>query len=42
MILAAFVFPKIRTLKTQLDECLKSPISEDPSTSTIVNKRKDC
>ena len=32
-----FVFPKLRTLKTLLDQCLKSLVSEDPSTSNMVN-----
>ena len=40
MTLIDFVFPKLRTLKTWLDKCLKSPVSEDPSTSNMVNVRK--
>ena len=28
--------------KTWLDKCLKSPVSEDPSTSDMVNGRKHC
>ena len=36
MTLTAFVFPKLRTLKTYLDKCLKSQVWEDPSTSTLV------
>ena len=40
MILTAFVFPKLRTLKTWLDKCLKSPVSEDASTSNMVNVPK--
>ena len=28
--------------KTLLDKCLKSPVSEDPSTSNIVKGRKHC
>ena len=28
--------------KTWLDKCLKSPVSEDPSTSNMVNKPKHC
>ena len=39
MNLAAFVFPKLRSLKLWLDKCLKSPLSEDPSTSNMVNVR---
>ena len=40
--LTAFVFPKLRTRKRWLDKCLKSPVSEDPSTSNIVNVAKHC
>ena len=40
MILTAFVFPKLRTLKTWLHKCLKSPASEDASTSNMVNVPK--
>ena len=40
MTLIAFVFSKIRTLKTWLDKCLKGPVSEDPSTSNMVNVPK--
>ena len=42
MNLMAFVFPKLRTLKTWLDKCLKSPVSDDPSTSNMVNVPKQC
>ena len=42
MTLTAFVFPKLRTLKTWLDKCLKSPFSEDPSTSDMVIGPKHC
>ena len=28
--------------KTRLDKCLKSPASEDPSTSNMVNGPKHC
>ena len=42
MTLTAFVFPKLRTLKTWLDKCLKRPISENPSASNIVNLPKHC
>ena len=40
MTLKAFVFPKLRTLKTWLDKCLKLPVSEDPSRSNMVNVPK--
>ena len=33
---------KYRLRKTWLDECRKSPISEDPSTSNMVNGPKHC
>ena len=33
MTLKAFVFLKLRTPKSRLDKCLKSPVSEDLSTS---------
>ena len=36
------VFPKLRTPKTFLDKCLKSPVSENPSTSNMVNRTKHC
>ena len=36
-----FVFSKLRTPKTWSDKCLKYPISEDPSTSNMVNVPKD-
>ena len=42
MTLTALVFPKLQTLKTQLDKCLKSPVSEDRSTSNMVNVPKHC
>ena len=28
--------------KTLLDQCLKSPVSEDPTKSNMVNKPKHC
>ena len=28
--------------KTSLNECLKSPVSDDPSTSSMVNETKHC
>ena len=42
MTLIPFVIPKLRTLKTWIDKCLKSPPSEDPSTSNMVNVPKHC
>ena len=42
MSLTAFVFPKLRTLKTWLDKCLKNLVLEDPSTSNMVNVPKHC
>ena len=38
----SFLFPKLRTLKTLFDECLKSPVSEDPLKSNLVNGPKHC
>ena len=42
MTLIAFVFWKLLTPKTWLDKCLKSPVSEDPSKSYMVNVHKHC
>ena len=42
MILRDFVFLKLRTPKTWLGKCLKSPVSEDPSTSNMVKMPKHC
>ena len=42
MILIGFLFPKLRTPKTWLDKCLKSPVLEDNSTSNMVNVLKHC
>ena len=42
MTLIAFVFPKLRTLNTWLDKCIKSLVSEDPSTNNMVNVPKRC
>ena len=42
MTLTAFVFPKLWTVKTWLDKYLKSPVSEDPSISNMVNMLKNC
>ena len=36
------VFRKLRTAKTWLNKCLKSPVSEDPSTSNMVTGVKQC
>ena len=38
--LPAFLFPKLRSLKRWSDKSLKSPVSEDPSTSNMVNVPK--
>ena len=38
----AFVFRKLRTPKTKLDKCLKSKVSEDPSTSNMADVPKHC
>ena len=40
MTLTAFLFPKLQTLKTWLDKCLKSPVPEDSLTSNMVNVLK--
>ena len=40
--LRSFVFPKLPTLKTELCKCLKSLVSDDPSTSNMVNVSKHC
>ena len=40
MTLIAYVFPKLETPKVWLDKCLKSPASEDPWTSDVVNGPK--
>ena len=42
MTLAASVFPKMRTLKTRLGKCLKSSVSENSTTSNMVNAPKHC
>ena len=42
MTFTAFVFPKLLNLKSFLDKCLKSAISENPSTSNMVNVPKHC
>ena len=42
MILAAFVFPKLQTPESWLDKRLKSPVSEDYSTSNMVKVPKHC
>ena len=38
----SFLFSKLRTLKAWLDKCLKSPTSEDYSTTNMVNVPKHC
>ena len=40
MTLIDFVFPILRTPKTYSDKCLKSPVTEDASTSNMVNMPK--
>ena len=35
-------FRSYRLPKTWLDQCLKSPVSEDPTKSNIVNAPKHC
>ena len=35
-------FPTYALRKAPLDNCLKSPASEDPSTSNMVNGPKQC
>ena len=42
MTLIANVFPKFRTPKNVVKKCLKSPVSEDPSTSNMVRGTKQC
>ena len=42
MNLIAFVFRNLRTPKKWLDKYLKSPVSEDLSTSNMVNVHKHC
>ena len=37
MTLIDFAFPKLRTPKTWLDKYKKSPVSDDPSKSNMVN-----
>ena len=42
MALIDFVFLKLRTLKTWLDNCLKSPVSEDPSKENMGKWPRYC
>ena len=42
MTLIDFVFQELRTKKTWLDKCLKSPVSMDISTGNMVNGPKHC
>ena len=41
LIVIAFAFRKLRTLKMLLHKCLKSPVSDDRTTSNMVNRAKD-
>ena len=40
--LLADVFLNLRTPKTWLDKCLKTPVSDDPLTNNVVNAPKHC
>ena len=40
--LTAFLFPKLWILKMWLDISLESPVSEDPSTSNMLNVPRNC
>ena len=40
MNVVAHLLMKIRTPKHVVDKCIKSPVSDDPSTSDIVNGPK--
>ena len=42
MTLTDFVYPKLPTMKTRSEKCLKSHVSENPSTSNIVNVPQHC
>ena len=42
MTLIVFAFLKLRTPKTRSDKCIKSPVSEDPTTSNMVNVPNHC
>ena len=42
MTLIDFVFPKLPAPKTWSDKCWKSPVSENPSASNMVNELKHC
>ena len=42
MTLTGLVFRKLETPKKWLDKCLKNPVSEDTSTSNMVNVAKHC
>ena len=41
MTLTGFGFPKLRTLKTWLDKCLKNLVLEDLLTSKMVNVQEE-
>ena len=42
MTLIDFLFPKLWAPKTSLDKCIKSPVSDDPLTSNMLNGPKHC
>ena len=42
MTLRDFLFSKSRTPKTWSDKCLKSPVSEEPSTNNMLKAPKHC
>ena len=42
MTLIDFVFPKLPTLGTWSDKCLKSLVSEEPFASNMVNTPSHC
>ena len=42
MTLRDFLFPKLRIAYTWSDKCLKSTVTENPSTSNMVNVPKHC
>ena len=42
MTLRAFVFPILRSPKMWLEDCLKCALSDDRSTSNMVNVLKPC
>ena len=42
MTLIADVYPKLRVPKNMVNQCLKSPVWEDPSKSNMANGPKHC